>query len=58
MKRTTIRIFTQDVQGQDAVEYALLTGFLCLACAAILATLVTHLRAVWTFLNGLLSNPG
>jgi Flp pilus assembly pilin Flp len=50
--------FFEDSSAQDAVEYALLTGCLSLACAAILITLVTDLGALWTYMNNLLSNPG
>jgi Flp pilus assembly pilin Flp len=58
MKTRTLISFFQDSAAQDAVEYALLTGTLCLACAAILITLVTDLGALWTYMNGLLSDPG
>jgi len=58
MRTSKVVTFFQDSSGQDAVEYALLTGFLCLACAAILSILVTDLGALWTYMNNLLSNPG
>jgi Flp pilus assembly pilin Flp len=58
MKTSRLTAFIQDSAAEDAVEYALLAGFLCLACAAILAALVTDLGALWTYMNGLLSNPG
>jgi Flp pilus assembly pilin Flp len=58
MKTSTVITFFQDSTAQDAVEYALLTGFLCLACAGILLTLATDLGALWTYMNNLLSNPG
>lgn len=58
MQTSRFVTFEQDEAGQDAIEYALLTGAVALACAATLATLVTDLGALWTYLNGLLSNPG
>jgi Flp pilus assembly pilin Flp len=58
MKRSIVFTFVHESAGQDAVEYALLVGCICLACAAILRTLVTDLSAFWTAMNTLLSNPG
>ncbi len=58
MKKSTFFRFVRDTDAQDAVEYALLVGFLCVTSAAIVTTLATDLGTLWTNLNTLLSNPG
>jgi Flp pilus assembly pilin Flp len=58
MKSNTFVAFFVESAGQDAIEYALLAGFICIVCAKTLANLWGDLGAVWTYFNGLLSNPG
>jgi Flp pilus assembly pilin Flp len=48
--------FWIDELGQDAVEYALLIGFVVVASAAGIATVLTALGDLWTAMNGLLSS--
>jgi Flp pilus assembly pilin Flp len=50
--------FWFDEAGQDAVEYALLIGFVVAASAAGIASVLTALSNLWTAINNLLSNPG
>jgi Flp pilus assembly pilin Flp len=53
-----LRTFWFDEAGQDAVEYALLIGFVVAASAAGIASVITALSNLWTAMNTLLSNPG
>jgi pilus assembly protein Flp/PilA len=56
MSIQTINSFCQDEQGQDLVEYALVLGFMALACVAIITTAGTKVTALWTNINTALTN--
>ena len=53
-----IRTFLADSDGQDAVEYALLIGFVVCLCAVGIPAVINALSALWTAMNTQLSNPG
>lgn len=39
--------FVRDDQGQDLIEYALLAGFIALACVAAITGVGTSLNTLW-----------
>ena len=40
--------FVRDDQGQDLIEYALLAGFIALACVTAITGVGTSLNTLWT----------
>ena len=50
--------FWHDESGQDAVEYALLIGFVVAASLAGVGFLTDALSGLWTAMDAQLSNPG
>jgi Flp pilus assembly pilin Flp len=53
-----IRALGRDESGQDAVEYALLVGFVVCGSAVGMSVLVDALTGLWTAMNTKLSSPG
>jgi len=48
-----LRMFWQDDQGQDLVEYTLLLAFVCLASAALFINAGASLATIWTDTNAI-----
>ena len=46
--KTLIDRFIREDEGQNLIEYALLTGLIALVAVATIQTISTHLGAVWT----------
>lgn len=45
---TYLKNFINDEEGQDLVEYALLLGFVALAAVALLTTIGTNIKSIFT----------
>jgi Flp pilus assembly pilin Flp len=48
-----LKMFWQDDQGQDLVEYTLLLAFVCLASAALFINVGASLGTIWTDANSI-----
>jgi len=48
-----LKMFWQDDQGQDLVEYTLLLAFVCLASAALFINAGASLATIWTDTNAI-----
>jgi Flp pilus assembly pilin Flp len=48
-----LKVFWQDEQGQDLVEYTLLLAFVCLASAALFINAGSSLATIWTDTNAI-----
>jgi pilus assembly protein Flp/PilA len=46
----------KDEKGQDLIEYALMAGFVAVAAGAVLPNISTQISAIFTAINGLLTN--
>ena len=51
-----LRIFFENEQAQDVVEYTLLLAFVALASAALFINAGSSINGVWTTANGILRN--
>jgi len=52
---TNLQSLAMDENGQDLVEYALITGLLAVAAVAVLGNLATSITAIFTSINSTLT---
>ena len=56
MITSILKSFWQEEDGQDMVEYALLLAFIALAGVAVLSTVRTNIKTIWTNINSTIAN--
>jgi Flp pilus assembly pilin Flp len=56
MINSNLKVFWQEEDGQDLVEYSLLLAFIALAAIAILGGVGNSIKTIWTSVNTNLSS--
>jgi Flp pilus assembly pilin Flp len=55
MKKTVLKTFVQDEQGQDLIEYTLLLAFVCLGAASLFIGSGKSVSGIWVAANSRLA---
>ena len=53
---SALKAFWQEEDGQDLVEYALLMAFIALAAVAVLNTVQTNIKTLWSDISNALQD--